>query len=130
MRERDAESGPPSLGPAGVGVVGRVAAALRAPAAVVALRAWRQVLRRADVELVAAVRAGVGAGAGVAAGGDGFGHQLVLLLSPFCVPVSYPALVAEPPRRSVGARALCRRGAHRIEAEQRLGPGLREQPPD
>src|SRR5690349_14643667 len=52
--------------PIRIGVLRRVAAAQRLVLAVVTGRAGRQVLRRADFQLVAAVRALVGAGRDVA----------------------------------------------------------------
>src|SRR4051812_7826765 len=58
----------------GVGILGAVAAAERVPLAVVAAWARRQVLGRADLQLVAAVGALVGAGRDVAAGWDWFRH--------------------------------------------------------
>src|SRR5207253_3164264 len=64
----------PRLLAVGVGILGGVAARLRAPLAVLALRAGRQVVGRGHLQLVAAVGATVGAGGDVAAGGNGFSH--------------------------------------------------------
>src|SRR5690348_1502899 len=58
----------------GVRVVDGVAAGDRLPRAVLAARAGRQALDRADLDLVAAVGALVGAGGDVAAGRDWIGH--------------------------------------------------------
>ena len=58
-----------------IGIVGGVAAADGVPLAVPALRTRRQMLRGADVQLVVAVRARIGAGGHVTAGRDRIGHK-------------------------------------------------------
>src|SRR4051795_1497218 len=78
---------------AGVGIVDAVAAGDRVPLAVATAGARRHMARGLDVEVIAAVRAAVGAGRDVAACGDGISHRDQLLQRwadtfPVCFPPS------------------------------------------
>ena len=85
----------PALVAIGVGVVDRVAAAQGLVAAVLATRAGRQALSRADLELVAAVGALVGAGRDSLPAGTG-----LAMVAPFeWTPQPYPAAVSLSPKR-------------------------------
>src|SRR3954447_6416484 len=89
MRNRDgtARCFGMSAGAVGVGVVDAVAAANRLVLSVVTAWAGRQVIGRSDTQLVATVRALVGAGGRVAAARNGICHHG----PPQGLPVIYPA---------------------------------------